>query len=377
MDFSERDHTAMLRALALAERGRGLVEPNPLVGAVIVRNGQTVGEGWYRRFGEPHAEVNALAAAGERARGATLYVTLEPCDHAGKTPACAPALVAAGLGRVVIPTPDPTAARPGGGVAILREAGIVVDVGLCRESAARVNAGFFKLAAGGRPLVTAKWAMSADGKIAARTGESRWISSPEARQAVHRLRGVVDCIVVGVGTALADDPLLTCRDADRRRTAARLVLCGRRAPGPDSQLARTARQAPVLLACPSGSRPEGLAGLLRAGCEELPLPADDHAPARVCLEGLLDELGARRMTNVLVEGGADVLGGFFDAGLVDRVMAFVAPCVIGGAGARSPVGGLGVASVDEALGLADCEVVRVGPDVLVQGWLSDPLQWLP
>jgi diaminohydroxyphosphoribosylaminopyrimidine deaminase/5-amino-6-(5-phosphoribosylamino)uracil reductase len=377
MDFNQSDYAAMLRALALAERGRGSVEPNPLVGAVLVRGGRTVGEGWYQRFGGPHAEVQALAAAGDRARGATLYVSLEPCDHAGKTPACAPALVPAGLARVVIPILDPTAARWGGGVAVLREAGVTVDVGLCADDAARQNAGFFKLAAVGRPLVTAKWAMSVDGKVATHTGESRWISSAEARRDVHRLRGLVDCVVVGVGTARADDPLLTCRDAERRRAAVRLVLCGRRAPALDSQLVRTAREAPVLLAHVAGAPPAALGELLRAGCQALPLPPDRQTPACVDPAALLDELGARRMTNVLIEGGSAVLGAFFGARLVDRVLAYVAPRVIGGAAAPGPVGGEGVASMAEALELVGCDVVRLGPDALVQGWLTDPRGWAP
>jgi diaminohydroxyphosphoribosylaminopyrimidine deaminase/5-amino-6-(5-phosphoribosylamino)uracil reductase len=377
MAFSEHDHTAMLRALALAEQGRGFVEPNPLVGAVIVRDGRTVGEGRYEQFGGHHAEVKALAAAGEAARGATLYVSLEPCDHAGKTPACAPALVRAGLARVVTPVLDPTAAEWGGGTAILRAGGVSVDVGLCRDEAVRQNAGFFKLAAVGRPLVTAKWAMSIDGKIATRTGESRWITSAEARRDVHRIRGLVDCVAVGVGTARADDPLLTCRDAEARRTAVRLVLCGRRAPVPDSQLARTAREVSVLLAYVGARPPRGLQELLDAGCEALPLPADAEAPARASLEALLDELGARRMTNVLVEGGSAVLGALVDAGLADRVLAYVAPRVIGGSDAPGPLGGEGVATMAEAAALADSEAVRLGPDTLLRAWLTDPLRWAP
>ncbi|NLW51158.1 MAG: bifunctional diaminohydroxyphosphoribosylaminopyrimidine deaminase/5-amino-6-(5-phosphoribosylamino)uracil reductase RibD [Candidatus Brocadiaceae bacterium] len=376
MDFSDDDRSAMRRALHLAERGRGWVEPNPLVGAVLVREGRAVGEGWHERFGGPHAEVNALAAAGERARGSTLYVTLEPCDHAGKTPACAPAVVRAGVARVVIPLRDPTAADPGGGVAILRRAGIAVDEGLCEDEAARQNAAFFKLAAVGRPLVTAKWAMSIDGRAAARTGDSRWISSVESRRDVHRLRGLVDCVLVGAGTARADDPLLTCRDAERRRTAARLVLCGRRAPRPDSRLACTAREAPVLLACVDGEPPEGLPALQALGCEVLSLPRGGPGSPRVDPAALLDALGARRMANVLVEGGPDVLGSFFDAKLVDRVLAYVAPRLIGGSGALGPVGGQGVDAMSAVRDLADCEVVRVGPDVLVRGWVTAPRNWI-
>ena len=377
MAFDQRDETFMRRALALAEKGRGRAEPNPLVGAVVVRDARIVGEGFHDRFGAAHAEVGALSAAGDQARGGTLYVTLEPCDHAGKTPACAPMVARAGLRRLVVAALDPTAARPRGGVRAVEAAGACVQVGLCRRDAARLNAGFFKLASQGRPLVTAKWAMSLDGRIATRTGSSRWISSPEARRVVHRLRGVVDCVMVGVGTALADDPLLTCRQSEPRRTAARLVLCGRRAPRPDSHLALTAREAPVLLAHAARRPPEGLRELLEAGCEALALPAEPDAPDRVSPGALLDALGARRMTNVLLEGGADVLGRFFDAGLVDRVMAFIAPRLLGGAAAKGPLGAQGVATVAESAGVAGCRVRRVGPDLLLDGWLHEPVQWVP
>ncbi|MCK4373972.1 MAG: bifunctional diaminohydroxyphosphoribosylaminopyrimidine deaminase/5-amino-6-(5-phosphoribosylamino)uracil reductase RibD, partial [Candidatus Brocadiae bacterium] len=317
MAFSEQDRAFMHRALALAEQGRGSVEPNPMVGAVIARGGRAVGEGYYQQFGGPHAEVLALREAGELARGAAMYVTLEPCDHEGKTPACAPAVAESGLRRVVIAALDPTARKKAGGVEILTERGVSVQVGLCREEAARLNAGFFKLAATGRPLVIAKWAMSADGKIATATGSARWISSPEARKLVHRVRGRVDCVIVGSRTALGDDPLLTCRQAERRRVAARLVLCGAGLPAADSRLARTVGEAPVLLAYPADHPPEGLDGLVELGCEALAVQVSERAPRRVDPEKLLEELGARRMTNVLVEGGGEALGSFFDARLVD------------------------------------------------------------
>jgi len=385
LGFDEQDRSFMERALALAERGRGYVEPNPMVGAVVVKDGRIVGEGHYEHFGGPHAEVAALRQAGERARGATLYVTLEPCDHEGKTPACAPLVAGTGLGRVVICTADPSDARPRGGIEALGQHKVLLEEGLCREEAVRLNAGFFKLAATGRPLVTAKWAMSADGKLATPTGESRYISSAASRRLVHELRGRVDCIIVGSRTVARDDPLLTCRDAERRRTAARLVLCGASAPAPGSRLVQTAAEAPVMLAYPAARPPEGLAGLVALGCEALPV--EGARPGRVGPERLLDELGRRRMTNVLVEGGGEVLGSFFDAGLVDRVVAFVAPLVIGGAGATvpvavpgaasTPVAGRGARSIGEAIRLQACETRSLDGDVLIQGWAVDPLRWAP
>lgn len=377
MAFSERDRGFMQRALALAEGGRGYVEPNPMVGALIVKDDRVVAEGHHGRFGGPHAEVVALREAGERSRGATMYVTLEPCDHYGKTRPCAPLVADAGLSRVVIAALDPTAAKPAGGVDLLRQRGLNVHVGLCRDEAVRLNAGFFKLAATGRPLVIAKWAMSADGKIAARAGSARWISSDEAREMVHQLRGRVDCVIIGSRTALSDDPLMTCRNAERRRTATRLVLCGRTVPPADSQLVRTVDRAPVLLAHPQSRRPPGLELLTEMGCEALPVEQVEGPPGRVGLGGLLDELGRRRMTNVLVEGGGEALGGFFDAGLVDRVMIFVAPLIIGGADATPAVAGTGVEQVEKALKLQDCRTTSVGPDVLIQGWVTDPLTWAP
>jgi diaminohydroxyphosphoribosylaminopyrimidine deaminase/5-amino-6-(5-phosphoribosylamino)uracil reductase len=374
---SEQDREFMAHALSLAEKGRGLVEPNPMVGAVVVEDGRVVGEGFYKRFGGPHAEVQALRQAGGRARGAMMYVTLEPCDHEGKTPPCAPLVAESGLRRVVICTLDPTAAEPAGGTRLLAGHGLAVEVGLCREEAARLNAGFFKLAATGRPLVMAKWAMTADGKLASASGSSRWISSPPSRHLVHRVRGQVDCVMVGARTATLDDPLLTCRDAELRRAAARLVVCGGSAPAAESRLVQTAAETPVLLAHAAGRPPDGLERLVELGCEALAVEPHADEPSRVDLGALLDELGRRRMTNVLVEGGGELLGALFDAGLVDRVMAFVAPLILGGATATTPVAGHGVANVDEGLRLRQCRSEQVGPDLLLEGWADDPTRWVP
>lgn len=375
MASDQQERRWMERALELAEGARGYAEPNPAVGAVVVRDGRIVGEGCTQACGGAHAEVEAVRDAGERARGAEMYVTLEPCAHHGKTPPCAPMLVQVGLRRVVMAVLDPTPKTGGRGLALLRESGVAAEVGLCREEAVVQNAAFFKVAATGRPLVIAKWAMSADGRIATRALASHWISGPEARAAVHEIRGMVDCVAVGGRTARRDDPLLTCRDAERRRTAARLVLCGRRLPAADSQLVRTLDEAPVLLAYPEGRPPDGLDALVEKGCEPLPVPASEEMPERVPPPALLDELGRRGMSNVLLEGGAEVLGSFFDAGQVDRVMAFVAPKVLGGREAVSAVGGTGAEQVDQAWPLHRCEVTTVGRDVLMRGWVTNPLTW--
>src|SRR5262245_52454147 len=237
----------MRRALELAERGRGAVEPNPLVGAVLVRDGALVGEGWHQRYGGPHAEVHALAAAGPAARGATLHVTLEPCCHPGKTPPCTDAVLAAGVARVVAAMSDPFPRVAGGGLARLRAAGLEVEVGLCEAEACRLNAPYLKLLSRGRPWVHAKWAMTLDGKMATRTGDSKWIRGGGSRRLVHELRGRVDAVVVGLGTALADDPALTARPPGPR-VATRVVLDGRGALPGDLQVVRTAPETPTLIA---------------------------------------------------------------------------------------------------------------------------------
>jgi diaminohydroxyphosphoribosylaminopyrimidine deaminase/5-amino-6-(5-phosphoribosylamino)uracil reductase len=358
------DESWMRRALEIAERGRGSVEPNPLVGAVVVRDGVCVGEGWHQRYGAAHAEVVALAAAGEGARGAALYVTLEPCCHQGKTPPCTDAVLRAGIGRVVAALPDPFPAVAGKGAAILQGANVVVEFGLCEAEARRLNAPYLKLLATGLPYVHLKWAMTLDGKIATRTGDSKWISNPESRRRVHALRGRVDAIVVGIGTALADDPLLTARPAGPR-TAARVVLDSRARLPAASRLATTAQEAPTLIVTTQdapGERVEALHGL---GCEVLVLAANAGRPDVV---RLLEEMGRRRCTNVLVEGGSGVAGSFLDAGAVDEVHIFVAPKLAGGADARSPAGGRGVERIAAALALPHQSVDLLDGDVYIHAW---------
>jgi diaminohydroxyphosphoribosylaminopyrimidine deaminase/5-amino-6-(5-phosphoribosylamino)uracil reductase len=357
------DHDYMARALELAERGRGWVEPNPLVGAVLVRDGAVVGEGWHERFGQAHAEINAFRRAGDRARGATLYVTLEPCCHFGKTPPCTEAVIGAGVRRVVSAMLDPFPPVAGQGAARLRAAGIGVEVGVGEAAARRLNAPYLKRLRVGRPWVHAKWAMTADGKIATRTGESKWITGEAARARVHELRGRMDAIIVGKGTLVADDPLLTARPPGPR-TATRVVLTATGAGMPDScRLLETGAAAPVLvLTTPSAA--DQLSGWRDRGAEVLGLPGDG---GRLDVKSVLTELGRRGMTNVLVEGGADTLGGFLDAGEVDEVHAFIAPKLFGGASAPSPIGGLGVAGLNETLTLADWRVERVGGDCLLHG----------
>jgi diaminohydroxyphosphoribosylaminopyrimidine deaminase/5-amino-6-(5-phosphoribosylamino)uracil reductase len=365
--LDDRDALWMARALELAERGRGAVEPNPLVGAVVVRDAKVVGEGWHEGFGQAHAEVNALLAAGEATRGATLYVTLEPCCHYGKTPPCTEAVLRAGIRRVVAAMRDPFPQVAGRGCQVLREAGLDVIVGLAEVEARRLNAPYLKLLNTGRPYVHAKWAMSLDGKIATRTGDSKWISSETSRKRVHALRGRMDAIVVGIGTALADDPMLTARPPGPRRPV-RIVLDGEARLPAQARLVQTATTEPTLIVtaveCPE-SRVRSLQAL---GCEVLSLPSVGGRPN---LAGLLDELGRRRMTNVLVEGGSEVLGSFLDAGAIDEVHVDVAPILIGGRQGKTAVGGIGVDRVADALRLAEWKVERAEDDYYLHGWIRN------
>ncbi|MBM4037682.1 MAG: bifunctional diaminohydroxyphosphoribosylaminopyrimidine deaminase/5-amino-6-(5-phosphoribosylamino)uracil reductase RibD [Planctomycetes bacterium] len=355
----------MRRALDLAERGRGWVEPNPLVGAVVVRDGQIVGEGHHERFGGPHAEPNAIAAAGDACRGATLYVTLEPCTHHGKTPPCVPAVVAAGFARVVAAMIDPDPRTQGRGLEQLRAAGLDVEVGLLEADAQRLNAPFVKLTKRGLPFVAAKWAMSLDGKTATRIGDSRWISSEPSRELVHTLRGQMDAILIGVGTALADDPLLTARPPGPR-TPARIVADEQARLPLYSQLLQTSAEAPLIIATTEAAPPERRAALAAKGAEILVLPMQRGG---VSLRALMAELGRRRMTNVLLEGGGELCAAALAAGIVDKLLVFIAPRLIGGREARTPVEGDGAATMAQAINARDWTVRRIGDDALIEAWL--------
>jgi diaminohydroxyphosphoribosylaminopyrimidine deaminase / 5-amino-6-(5-phosphoribosylamino)uracil reductase len=356
----------MLRAIDLARRGQGFVEPNPMVGCVIVQGEEIVGEGWHQQFGGPHAEVHALTAAGERAKGATIYVSLEPCCHHGKTPPCCDALIAAGLKRVVVAMRDPFPQVAGGGLKRLATAGIDVELGLGEAEAQSLNAPYLKLLSTAQPWIIAKWAMTLDGKIATRAGYSKWITGETARQAGHLLRSRVDAIIVGSKTAQLDDPLLTARPegGSPARVATRIVLDSMASLPNFSQLVRTAPKYPTLIATGPDAPEKELRRLQAASCEVLPfLPPSRHER----LVQLLDELGRRRMTNVLVEGGASLLGSLFDARLIDEVHVFIAPKLFGGQKARSPIRGAGVELIEQALDIDNAVCMVKGHDLYVHG----------
>jgi diaminohydroxyphosphoribosylaminopyrimidine deaminase / 5-amino-6-(5-phosphoribosylamino)uracil reductase len=353
------------RAVELAARGAGQVSPGPLVGCVIVdARGRVAGEGFYVFEGVKHAETLALEEAGGRARGATAYVSLEPHAHHGRTPPCTTALIEAGVRRVVSPCEDPNPLVSGRGFAHLRAAGVEVSTGLLAREAERLNEKYFCAHRLGRPFVHLKLAASLDGRIATRTGDSRWITGEEARARVHLLRREYDAILVGAGTAAADDPLLTDRSGlPRRRPLARVVLDDELRLSPDSRLARTAGEAPVIVFTSERADDGRASALSGRGVEVVRLGAHARDP-----RALLAELHGRALHSLLVEGGASVAGLFLDAGLIDKVSFFLAPLIIGGRDARHAIGGDGAARVADALRLRDIEVTRHGPDVEITGY---------
>lgn len=355
----------MRRALQLAKRGQGCVEPNPPVGAVVVDDsGNILGEGWHHTFGGPHAEIYALTAAGDSARGATLFVTLEPCCHFGKTPPCSRAVIAAGIRRVIVAMRDPAPHVDGGGIQELRDGGIEVEVGLLEHDANRLTAPFIQLMTKRRPWFHAKWAMTLDGKTASRTGHSQWISNESARVIVHRLRGRMDAILVGIGTVLADDPLLTARPPGPR-LATRIVLDSHASISTDSQLVRTAAQSPVLIITTSQAPVPQCEKLRAAGVEVLNIECDSAGHPTLSL--VAEILGQRQISNVLLEGGSRILGAFFDAQLIDEVHAFIAPKIVGGSTAASPLAGRGLDLIPTEMSLDHPIIESLDGDIYLQG----------
>jgi len=358
----------MQRALELACLAQGRTSPNPLVGAVVVREGREVGCGYHAAPGSPHAEAVALAAAGPLARGATLYVNLEPCNHHGRTPPCTEAILAAGIRRVVVAHEDPDPRVRGSGIARLRAGGVEVEVGVLEGEARRLNAAYLKHRTTGLPFVTVKWAMSLDGRIATRTGSSRWITGPQAREEAHRLRDTHDAVLVGIGTVLRDDPALTCR-IPGGRDPLRVVADSRLRMPPYARMLREGRS-PVVVATTSRADPERAEVLRRAGAE---VWVCGEEGGRVLLRDLLERLGDRGVLSVLVEGGSRLHAAVLQAGLADRIVAYIAPVLIGGQEAPGPVGGAGVAEIAQALRLRTLTVRSVGPDLCVEAEVSGAL----
>jgi diaminohydroxyphosphoribosylaminopyrimidine deaminase / 5-amino-6-(5-phosphoribosylamino)uracil reductase len=357
--WTDTDRRMMARALDLAVKGVGLVSPGPLVGCVVVSPaGEIIGEGFYVFEDIKHAETIALNIAGEKARGGTAYVSLEPHAHYGRTAPCTDALIAAGIKRVVAPIQDLNPKVSGKGFAHLRSAGLKVETGLLSDEATQVNEAYLHYMSTARPFVHLKLAVSLDGKIATRTGDSRWITGPEARARAHELRHAYDAILVGAGTVTTDDPLLSDRSGlPRRRPLVRVVLDRQLRLSPESRLATGTSEAPVIV---FGDPESPGTAALRAQGVEIAKPRD--------LCGVLHELGTRSIQSVLVEGGSTIAGEFLDAGLVNKVTFFIAPKIVGGADAPSAIGGSGVEAMAEALELERVTVAQHGKDIEVTGY---------
>ncbi len=359
-----QDQRFMALALSLGRRGLGRVWPNPAVGCVIVQGGQIVGRGWTADGGRPHAETQALAQAGAAARGATAYVTLEPCAHQGQTPPCASALITAGVARVVVATGDPDPRVAGRGIARLQAAGIVVDLGCLQAEARADHAGFLLRITENRPYLTLKLALSLDGRIATATGESQWITSPEARRAVHMLRARHDAVMVGAGTARADNPALTVRELGIDRQPVRVVVSRRLDLPLDGGLARTARQVPLWLCHGKDAVAPRIATWEKLGARCLPC---DISGGGVDARAALEALAAQGLTMVLSEGGGGMAASLLAAGLVDEVVVFAAGLLIGAEGVPG-LAALGVERLAQAPRFRLADVRHVGPDVM-QRWV--------
>ena len=370
---TDREHLA--RAIELARNGGGMVRPNPVVGAVVAREGQVLGEGWHERFGAAHAEVNAIEACGlADLSDATLYVSLEPCCHEGKTPPCTDAIVQSGIRRLVVGSDDPTEKAAGRGLGILRDEGVEVVLadGELAASARLLNQAFRKHARVGRPWVLFKSAMTLDGKVATRTGDSQWISGQDSRELAHRWRASVDAVVVGIGTALADDPRLTARPDgltdEISHQPRRVVFDSLARLSPSSQLVSAALEIPLTVVVSRAAARADTDALEAAGVQVL-VATGENEPARV--RSALEQLGAIGVSSALLEGGPHLAGAFLDAGEIDEIRLFLAPLLLGGSAARDPLEGQGVEQISEALRALTCECERVGEDLLISARLRE------
>lgn len=360
----QEDIEYMRRAMELAERGVGFTNPNPMVGAVIVKEGKVIGEGWHERFGDWHAERNALRNCSVSAKGATMYVTLEPCCHQGKTPPCTEAIIEHGIARVVVGMEDPNPLVAGKGIALLRKAGIQVDCGVEEEALREQNRVFLKYISTKLPWVAMKTAMTLDGKIATRTGDSRWITGVEARAYGHELRHRFMAILVGIGTVLADDPLLNCRIEGRGvRQPIRVVVDSNARLSLNSQLVKTARVYRTMVACTCFAPQERVKALREAGVEVL---FCEEKEGLVCIGNLLELLGRSGIDSILLEGGGGLNYTFLSEGFVDEVYAFIAPKIVGGTNAKTPVEGMGIEKMADAINLELKNVLNIGDDVLLK-----------
>ena len=359
-----KDEDYMREALKIAGNARGRTSPNPLVGAVIVKDGKIIAEGWHRQAGTPHAEVHALDMAGELAKGATLYVTLEPCSHFGRTPPCANAIVKAGIKRVVTAMSDPNPKVAGKGLQILKDAGIEVEVGLLEDEARKLNEVFIKWITTDKPFVTLKTAMSLDGKIVTATGQSKWITSEASRQRVHEMRDIHDAIMVGIETVLKDNPMLTTRIFGGKNPIRIVVDSNARTPLASNIVMN--HQAKTIVAVTENASIERVNALKKSGIEII-FAGDGK---RVDLNILMNELAKREITSVLLEGGGTLNFALLEAGLIDKVCAFIAPKIIGGRSALTPVEGNGFENLNDAINIKDITIEQIDSDILINGYTN-------
>lgn len=359
--ITKYDIKYMKTALKLAERGRGFTAPNPMVGAVIVKDGRIIGQGWHEKYGQPHAERSALASCSESPKGAVMYVTLEPCCHHGKQPPCVDAVLKAGIRRVVTGSGDPNPLVAGKGIQILRNNGVEVTENVLQKDCEKLNEVFFHYIQTRRPFVVMKYAMTMDGKIASRTGASKWITGKEARNHVQTQRHRYTAIMAGIGTVLTDDPLLTCR-MPKGKQPVRIICDTHLRTPPASQIVTTARQIPTIIAS-CHTDPERCRIYERSGCRILSV---DEENGHINLPQLMEKLGAEQIDSILLEGGGVLNWAALEAGIVQKVQAYIAPKLFGGQNAKTPVEGIGVFSPSNAFCLKNSTIIRLGEDFLIE-----------
>ena len=362
----EMDEIYMDYALKLAIKGQGMTTPNPMVGAVIVKDGKIIGEGYHARAGERHAEAAAIENATEDVAGATLYVTLEPCSHYGRTPPCTEKIIEKDIARVVVAVLDPNPLVAGRGARRLRECGISVTVGVLEKRARKLNEVFMKYIVTNKPFVTYKSAMSLDGKIATTAGESQWITSEEARRDAHKLRHEYTGIMVGIGTVLADDPLLNCRIEGGRQPMRIVVDSHLRIPE-DSKLVQTAENYPLIVATTEKGSKEKKEQLKTQGVHIWDMPSDEYG--RVDLSSLMQRLGESGIDSIVLEGGGTLAEQAISKGIVDKIIMYIAPLLIGGSGAKTPVEGSGIQNLSEAWKLQEWSTEIIGTDLKISGYV--------
>jgi diaminohydroxyphosphoribosylaminopyrimidine deaminase/5-amino-6-(5-phosphoribosylamino)uracil reductase len=357
-------------ALGLAEKGRGFTSPNPMVGAVVVSDNRIVGQGYHQFAGGPHAEINALAQAAERARGATLYVTLEPCNHTGRTGPCTAKIISAGIRKVVVAMQDLNPDVCGGGIAFLRSHGIEVVTGVGEPAARRLNESFVKFITTKRPFVIVKCAATLDGRIATHTGDSKWVSGPQARAYVHRLRHSTDAIMVGVDTIKADDPQLTARLADGQgKDPQRIILDTHLSIPLEARVLSSTSEAATYLVCQQGIDPARRGAVEKKGARVIECELQQ---GRIDLARLMERLGAMQITSLLIEGGGRVIGSALAAGVVDKILFFYAPKILGGDDGVPMARGIGPAAMQESIPVKQMQIQRFGPDLMIEGYIGAP-----